>query len=269
MLKTSKQIFSLFQNNKSLILELTKREIRDKYVGNAFGLFWSIGHPLLLMGIYVVIFTFVFPSRFPEELSITRDYTAFILSGLIPWLTFQDSLSRASTVITQNSNLVKQIVFPIEILPVKSVLSAMPSQVVSTLILLSYEVMIIGSVPLSFLFVPVLMLVQILYMLALSYLLGGLGVYVRDLKDVVTVFNSANLFMMPIIFVPGVIPKSLEFVFYLNPFSYMIWVYQDVTFYGEMMHPIAWIVFFGFSFLALLGSFSVFSRVKHAFGDLL
>ncbi len=121
-----------------LIWELAKREVAERYVGQVLGVVWAIGHPLISMAVYIFVFSYVFRVRIGADRRLPFDYTTYLLSGLVPWLTFTDILSRACSVITANAGLVKQILFPVEILPIKTVAAALVSQIIATVCLLGY-----------------------------------------------------------------------------------------------------------------------------------
>lgn len=256
-----------FLRHRELVWELTKRDVRDKYAGHSLGRFWAIGYPLFLLLLYVLIFGYVFPARLGDAFEFPRSYTVYILAGLIPWLTFQELLSRAVTSISSNSGLVKQIVFPIGVLPVKTVLGTVVSQVVATCLFAVYIVMTGEALAISWLLVPLLWTVQIFAMVGAAYFLGAVGVYTRDLRDIVQVFSTANLFMQPILFLPGNLPPAIEKFLYLNPFSYMTWCYQDAIYYGRLEHPLAWILFPVLSVVTLYTGYTVFERLRTGFGD--
>ena len=254
---------------KHLIWELAKRDVRDRYAGQFLGAIWSVVNPIFLMGLYVFIFAVVFPARFEDVIEFPRSYTVFILSGLIPWLTFQEVLNRSVSVITSNGSLVKQIVFPIEVLPIKTVIGTFTSQLVSTAILAAYTIVYDDGLTAWWLALPILWLLQFMAMLGASYLLAAVGTYVRDLKDIVQLFTTANLFLVPILYTVDRVPEALRLVFYLNPFSYLIWCYQDVTYFGRIEHPMAWIVLVALSVGGCVLGISTFERLKHWFGDVL
>jgi len=260
-------MISLVKENWRLILELAKREVKDRYTDSVLGNLWAVGHPLFLMVLYSVIFNYVFTARIGDSYELPQDLTTYILSGLIPWLTVQEVLGRSASVITTNSNLVKQIVFPVEILPIKSSISVIPSLAISTLFIILYQLYQIHSVPITILLFPILWLSLVIHMIAITYLLSGLGVYFRDLKEIIIVFNSANLFLMPVIFLPGVLPDYVDYFFHLNPFSYMVWSFQDIFYFGEIRHLPELSLFVLSSPLTLYVSYSIFMKFKSAFGD--
>lgn len=257
-----REILSLLTRHRDLTLELTRREITERYAGQVLGAFWAVGHPLALMGIYVLIFNFVFKIKLSENFSMPLDYAAYILSGLIPWMTFQETLMKSAAVMTQNQGLVKQVVFPIEILPVKGVLSSSITQIVATAILLFYIALRHQQIYTSWLLLPILFTIQLMAMLGFSFLLAAAGTYLRDLKDIIQVFCLAGMYLMPVFYLPAWVPGMLKPMIYANPFSYLIWCYQDIFYYGSMRHPLAWIIFPVFSLFIFSTGYRVFRRAK-------
>ena len=165
-------VFDLTRHRR-LAWEMAKRDITDRYAGQVAGSLWAIGHPLVMMGIYIFIFAFVFKVRVGGTRELPLDYTAYLLSGLIPWMALQESMMKGSTSITGNASLVKQVVFPIEILPVKGILSSMMTQLIATAILLVYTLVSHGSLFWTHLLLPVLFLLQFLGMAGICLLLAS------------------------------------------------------------------------------------------------
>jgi lipopolysaccharide transport system permease protein len=106
-------------------------------------------------------------------------------------------------------------------------------------------------------------------MTGVAFMLSAGGVFLRDLRDVVTVFSSVNLFAQPILYNPFNVPPWMDWVFLANPFSYLIWCWQDALFHGQIMHPIAWVVLPIASVATLGVGWMIFERTRHAFGDAL
>lgn len=110
--------------HRDLVLEMARRELSDTYAGQALGTAWALLHPILRLAIFLFLFGVVFRVDASTQPGAPPDHTVFLLSGLIPWLAFSEVLSKASSLVHANANLVKQVVFPLEVLPVKSVLAA-------------------------------------------------------------------------------------------------------------------------------------------------
>lgn len=266
---TLKEILNLCIKNKNIILELAKREFGDRYVGQIFGMLWVIIHPLILMLVFMFIFVVVFKVKAQGLISITDDYATYLLSGLSAWLVIQEVLTKSSTMITSNANLIKQVVFPVEVLPIKTVTSSLLTMVLFILILLFYTAIIKQTYSYMLLFLPFLIYMQIIFMLGLAFMLSSIGVYVRDIKDVVQLFAFIGVFIMPVMYLPSQIPALFEPFIYTNPFSYLIFCYQDLFFYGNFAHWYAWVFMFVFSHSLLIFSYILFKRLKIMFGDVL
>jgi lipopolysaccharide transport system permease protein len=263
------ELMILLTRHRRLTLELAKREIGERYSGQYFGTFWAIGHPLALILIYVFVFGFVFRTRVGGTLDMPLNYTSYMLAGLIPWLAFQESMGKAGTVIVANTNLVKQVIFPIEVLPVKGVAATLATQVIFLALLTAYNLLTYHRLLWTFALLPVLFLVQALAMIGASYLLASVGAYFRDVKDFVQVFCSVAFFILPILYLPESVPPAVRAVLYINPFSYMVWCYQDILYFGRLAHPWAWVAFIGMSLFFFVLGYRVFRKLKAMFGNVL
>jgi len=254
-------------SRRSLLKELTRREISEQYVGQVLGFAWAIAHPLFLMALFVFIFGYVFGAKVGGDGRIPQDYAVYILSGLLPWLGLQQIMSRACSSLTGHANLVKQVIFPVEILPIKTVLAGYVTQGISLLALLFYYGISYGLPPATAILLPVLIVFQLFAMIGIAYFLSALTVFVRDLKDIVQVFSIWGVYLAPIVYMPLWLPEAVRPVLYLNPVSYMVWCYQDVLYYGRIEHPWAWVVFgVGSAFLYASG-YRTFRRLKRFFGE--
>lgn len=263
------ELFNVFRTRGRLIFELTKREIFDRYAGQVFGIFWSLVHPLMVTLIYIFIFGFVFRARAGGTLDLPLDYTSYMLAGIIPWLVFQEVLSKSSTLILANSNVVKQVIFPIEVLPIKNVLASLVTEAVFFCLLIIYVIITSHTLPWTYVFIPVLVLFQVFAMVGISFLFSSVGVYFRDLKDFVQVFLSVAFFILPVLYLPESIPASIRPILYINPLSYMIWVYQDALYFGSFAHPWAWVIFGLGSLMIFVFGYRVFRKLKVMFGNAL
>ena len=159
----------LARRYRSLIWELTKREIAERYVGQALGAAWAVGHPLITIGVYIFVFAYVFRMRMGGSSEGSLDYTTYLLSGLIPWLTFADILNRSCSSVTSNASLVKQILFPVEILPIKTVTAALVNQLVATVGLLVYILAVHGFMRPLTIILPGIFAIEVIGLIGLAY----------------------------------------------------------------------------------------------------
>ena len=264
-----RQLVWVLSRHRQLTLEMTKRELQERYAGQMLGVAWSIGHPLFLMAIYVFVFAYIFRIRMGEAAVFQFDYTTYLLAGLIPWLAFQDAMNKGATVVVVNAGLVKQVVFPVEILPVKGVLASMFTEIICLVILAGYVLFKFGTLPWTWILVPALLFFQALAMIGACYVLSAIGTFFRDVKDLVVVLTTAGFYLVPALYPPGMLPKAVEVFFYFNPFSYMVWCFQDAVYYGQIVHASSWIVFPLLSVATFYLGYRIFRKLRPMFGNVL
>lgn len=259
----------LVRRYRPLIWELTRREIAERYVGQVLGVAWAIGHPLIAIAVYIFVFAYIFRIRIGGGAEAPFEYTTYLLSGVIPWITFTDIVNRACSSVTGNAGLVKQILFPVEILPIRTVAAALVSQLVATAGLLVYILVMHGFLRALTLLLPVVFTVEVIGLIGLAYALSSITVFFRDLKDIVVVLTGIGLYIAPILFSETAVPRPFYWLMLVNPFSYVAWVYQDTVYSGRFVHPWAWIVFTVMNFAWLSLGFRLFRVLRPSFGDLL
>ncbi|RYG38955.1 MAG: hypothetical protein EON93_00955 [Burkholderiales bacterium] len=247
----------LVVRHRGLVAALTSRELTDRYAGQMLGAAWAIISPLLTMLIYVLVFTFIFRGRL-GEIENTTAFTAYALAGLAPWVSFTEGASRAVGAITGNSNLVKQIVFPVEVLPLKIVLAAGAAGMSGLLDVPRFLLLIVPAV-LGYFF----------FLAGVSYFLASVGVFFRDMKDIVAFILGVGLFLNPILYPPGAAPPWLEATFAYNPIANIVFCFHhaivgpvDPPNYSLIFLPIVSIIFFALGW-------RTFQLLKPSFGNAL
>ncbi len=267
--RAGRQCISALYRHRELVMEMARREVRSQYGGQALGTWWVIGHPLFQVLVYITVFALVFKVKIGGTLEMPRDYITYLLSGLVPWLCAQLALARGPTLMVSQANLVKQVVFPIQVIPAASVLVNFIFFGVGLVVLLAYCLIRQGSLPLTILWLPVLVVCLALGLLGISFALAAIGVFFRDLKDVIQVMVVAGVYMMPIFYLPQWVPAPLKPVLYLNPFSAMGWCFQDAIYFGRIEHPGAWIAYILGSLLVFSLGYRLFSKLAGNFGNAL
>ena len=228
-------------NERELIWELARREFSERYAGATFGLIWAVIHPLMMMAIYLVVFGLVFKARISSSNDSIGSYSLYFLSGFASWYAFSETLSKGPSIIQQHAALVKQIVFPVELLPIKSVLAVSITQIVFLFLIFIYSALS-NINPIMFL-LPILIFCQFFLMCGIAFFLSSIGPFFRDTREFVQIFLTGGLFLTPVIYTPGSLHGILKLIVYLNPLSYPILVFQDVLFFGRFEHPYAWLLF--------------------------
>lgn len=264
-----RSLLQIYAKHRYLMWEMARREVSDRYAGQVLGVFWAFWHPIFLIGLYIFVFAFVFKQKIGGTVELPLDYTAYLLAGIVPWLSVQDGIIKSCSIITANASLVKQTVFPLEILVMKSIAVSLLPQVVSLIVLIAYVLVSFGSLHPTYLLIPLLMGIQVIGMLGIAFLLAPLGAYFRDLKDIVQILATAGIYLLPIFYLPAWVPPLFRPVLYINPFSYLIWCYQDILYYGRFEHPWAWVVTIVLSLLSFSFGFRLFRKLKLTLGNLL
>lgn len=268
--RASQELTVLLTRHRQLAWEMTRRELTERFAGHLGGALWALGHPLITIGVYLFLFGVVFAQKVEAKgMSLPLDYSVYMLAGLLPWLMMSEALTKSASAIIGNSNLVKQVVFPVEILPVKVVLAAVLTQCIFFAALIIYMLARFRGLPATMSLLPLLMLLQAMASAGLAFAISSLACYLRDLREFVTVFCTINFFLMPVVFLPDMVPAMFRPLLFLNPFSYMIWCYQDAIFFGRIEHPWAWVVFSVLSVTCLAVGYRTFRRLKTHFGNVL
>jgi lipopolysaccharide transport system permease protein len=262
-------VVSVLIRQRQLLLAMASRELTDRYTGQMFGLFWAIAHPLVMVAVYVFVFAYVFKVSMSGMSSVPFDYSVYLLSGLVPWITAQEAIMKSTTAIRSSSSLVKQVVFPLEVVPVKGVLGALFTQLVFLIVLAVYTICQSGKLPFTYVLLPLLLPIQILGLAGLSFLLCSIGAFFRDLKDFMQVFCVTGIYLMPVCYMPEMVPEVIRPLLYLNPFSYMTWCFQDVCYFGTIAHPWAWVMMTVMSLLVFYFGARVFRFLKPMFGNVI
>lgn len=264
-----RDVLLICRKHADLIWEMARREVADRYAGQVLGVFWAFCHPVFLIGLYVFIFAFVFRQKVGGTVDLPLDYTAYLLSGIVAWLGIQDGLVKSCTIITSNAALVKQTVFPLEVLIIKSMVVSLFPQIISLVLLVVYVLFTHGALHVTYVLLPVLVMLQLLGMIGLGFVLAPVGAYIRDIKDVVQLFASAGVYLLPVFYLPAWVPDLFRPLLYINPFSYMIWCYQDVLYFGRIDHPWAWLVAALVNVFLFWFGYRLFRKLKPSIGNFL
>jgi lipopolysaccharide transport system permease protein len=191
-------------SHRRLLVALAKRELSDEYVGHSLSMSWAVIHPLFLMVVYVFVFIAIFPSRINAPAELETDSIVYLMSGLVPWLAISQVMSRSLTSVTGNGSIVKQMAFPLELLPVKTLAGPLLFSGISLVFLIGYSLWITkGAVLPAYLYgLPLLIVLTIILLTGLALVLSCLQVFLRDMKEFINLFLTIGLFIHPILYFP-------------------------------------------------------------------
>ena len=253
---------------RGLIRNFVARDLRSRYVGSFMGFFWSVIHPIVLLVSYTFIFQVIFEIR-PHRDSGTTSFSLFLFCSILPWLFFQDTLQRSSTVIIDNTNLVTKTLFPTEILPLTVMLAGLVNHLIGFAILLAIIIITIGKISIFVLLLPLYLLALMLFALGLSWLVASLNVFVRDISQVLVVVLTFWFWFTPIFFPPERFPKNLMFLVDWNPMAYIISGYRDCLLRMQMPDLKALAILMGLSLAVFIFGGIFFRIAKREFVDVL
>jgi lipopolysaccharide transport system permease protein len=220
--------------NRQLIVRMGQREIIGRYKGSAMGLAWSFLTPLFMLAIYTFVFSVVFQARWGTSEESKTQFAVVLFAGLIVHTLFADVINRAPQLVLGNVNYVKKVVFPLEILPVVQLVSATFHALVSVAVLIVAQLVFKGSLPLTALLLPLVLLPFLLLTLGLAWCLASLGVFVRDVGQTISLVTSVMLFMSPVFFPLQSLPPALQPWMHLNPLTFVIEQVRDVVVWGHL-----------------------------------
>ncbi len=262
-------LFQSLAQNYALIKVMITRELESRYKGSVLGPLWFLVTPILMMIVFTFVFGFVFEARVPYRKvdSSPVQFGVFIFSGLILFTMLSDVISAAPSAILNNAPLVKKVVFPHETFAVVSVVTATVNAFISMIALLAGMFIIFGSVPVSALIYPFLILSMTPMLLGLHWILSSLGTYMRDISEFIGVSLSALMFLSPIFMPLEKIPAPFSTILIFNPVSVPVEAAHIALFKGELP---------AFSFIGIYGCVSiammllgwwVFQTLRDGFAD--
>ncbi|MHB8773169.1 MAG: ABC transporter permease [Syntrophales bacterium] len=257
-------------NYRDLIRQLTWREIVGRYKGSYLGLGWSFVQPLIMLGVYTFVFSVIFNARWggdPGEGRTTFALTLFI--GLITFGIFSETTNSSPTLVLGNANYVKKAIFPLEILPVVKLLSALANALFSLVVLFAGILLINHGIRWTALLLPLVWLPMLLFTLGCGYFLASLGVFVRDIGTLIGVVTTMLFFLTPIFYPIHALPEEFRFFCRINPLALFVEDARRVVLWGL---PPDWLWFFiglALSVAALMFGFFWFMKSKKAFADVI
>ena len=206
-----------------LIWNLTCREVLGRYKGSLLGVLWSFVTPVLMLLIYTFVFRVAFNAKWGDQYGDSAGNFALILfMGLIIFSLFSESVIKAPILVTGNVNFVKKIVFPLEVLPVVTMGASIFHAFISIAVWFFGYILINGAPPATAFFLPLIIAPLILFTLGLSWLLASLGVYLRDISQLIGAACQALLFMSPIFYPVSALPEQYQWIIKINPLTIII-----------------------------------------------
>jgi lipopolysaccharide transport system permease protein len=213
--------------NRGLIRVMVRRDILGRYRGSFGGAFWTLINPLLLMLTYFFVFGVVLRSRFGQDQS-RSGFALYFLAGMLPWLAFSEAAGRSAGVMLEHRNFVKKLVFAVETLPVNLVAAGLVSELFAVLLFSVFLLVVRGGVPPTVVWLPALLIPQVLFTAGVSWFLAALGVFVRDLGQVMGFVLTIWFFVTPICYPETSLPPAATVLLSKNPIYVLVRGYRAI-----------------------------------------
>jgi lipopolysaccharide transport system permease protein len=256
--------FIKLYKNRNMIFQTAKNDIKARYAGSLLGIIWAMLYPILFLGCYAIMYIYVFNVRF--NLFNTNEYVILIFCGLVPFLGFQEAIASGTSCVVANVNLMKNTLFPIELIPVKSVVASQTTQV-SGMIMILIAVSALGKFSVFTLLFIVLWILQMMFSLGLVWILSSLNVIFRDIQNMISIVLLLIMMISPIAYPVDMVPQNLKIFLKINPLYYIISSYQDVLMFGRMPKLTTILPFIIMSFGTFIIGYHFFIKMKKVFAD--
>ena len=247
------------------VFEGVMHDIRQRYVGSAFGSFWVFLFPIMQLGIYAGLYNFIFKVR----VSGLNDmgYVLLVFSGLVPLMAFNESLTASTSSLSANKNLLLNTVFPAELIPLRAALSAHVTSLIGLAITLLLGFVLGRTSWQAIIFVPVFWVLLLMFSLGIGWMFSLFSLVARDIQHLLGLVMMLLFIMSPFAYTPDMVPVALRPIIYLNPLSYFVLTFQKLICYGTLPDPFdaCGAIILGLG--SFFGGFTVFQRAKYVFFD--
>lgn len=257
--------------NRGLIRVMVRRDILGRYRGSFGGAFWTVINPLLLMLTYFFVFGVVMRSRFPGD-DTRSGFALYFLAGMLPWLAFNEAIGRAPSIMLEHRNFVKKLVFAVETLPLNLVFAGLVTELFAILLYCGFLVAVRGSLPPTVLWLPVLLIPQLLLTAGLAWFFAALGVFARDLGQIMGFVLTLWFFLTPICYPEAQwagLPHAAVAVLSKNPMFVLVHGYRAIFLENRMPQWGALAKLFVLGFTVFVIGHAWFYKLRKSFPDLL
>jgi len=215
-------------NYREMIVSLVRRDLKSRYKGSVLGFLWMFLNPLLQLCVYTAVFSIIMDSGIEK-------YYLFLFVALVPWIFFSTCLSGGTTVIFAQQDMVKKIYFPRQVLPIVFTTSQFINMLLSFIVI--FVVILFSGIELHIrvlLYLPIIMIIEYILALGITFLVSALTVYFRDLEHILGIVSMAWMYLTPILYDVERVPEQLMPIFNLNPMTSITIAYRDILYYGKV-----------------------------------
>ena len=256
-------------HNWHLIYQLASREFHQRYRGTLLGALWSVMTPLLMLALFNFVFGTVFKARWPEQDAQGAPFITILFAGMIIYGLFAEAIGRAPSIIVSQPNLVNKVIFPLEVLPLVALISGLINMLIPLALLLALNTVMVGELSFTVLWLPVVLIPYLTMILGLIYVFSSLGVYLRDLSQIVSLLVSIALFAAPVFYPIETVPEQYRIWLYLNPVTFIVEQTRNVLLFGQAPTWLGLAAYTSFAIVVALLGLTLFKKLRGGFADVL
>ena len=216
-----------------LVRELVRGDVAGRYRGSVLGLLWSLASPLLLLAAFTFVFGTVFQARWGGAAAGHGEYALLLFPGILLHGLMAEAVTRAPGLVTAVPNYVKKVVFPLELLPLMAVASALFHALIGFAVLVAVLFVVHGGLPASAIALPLILLPYVLLILGVAWILAALGVYLRDITQVTGLVTMLLMFLSPVLYPASALPAEYRPWLWLNPLTLPLEETRSVLIAGQ------------------------------------
>lgn len=264
LIRSSNQMLMLMVRYRQVLIATTKVEITKRYAGSSLGMIWVVLYPVLFLSVYLFVYLVVFKMRFPGYSQM--DYVLYVFAGLVPYIGLSEAIQAGTQSVKQNIHLVKNVMLPIEIVPVRAVAAALVGQVVSLGIVVGLAA-INGTLSPAVVTLPLVLALQFLFLLGVVFVLSGVAMVVQDVSYFVNLSLMLLMFLSPIGYRADMLPEGYDILVWANPISYLLDAYRSALLSNQMISISYIAIYVGISIVVFAIGATFFQRFKGVLVD--
>lgn len=262
--------FRIMMLNRDLFYQLLQREVQIKYKGSYLGIIWNILNPLFMLLVYTFVFGIVFKAKWENQVTDSfAEYSLTLFSGILMYSFFSDAVNRSTTLIIGNTNYVKKVIFPLELLSMAHIGSLFVQMLFNLLIVFTGKLIFLKAFDWRSILFIFIVIPLILVTLGLSWLCSAIAVFIKDTQQTVSILILILGYLTPIFYPITLVPESFRWILYLNPLTYIVDAGRNLLMYGKIPGLPSYFLMLAFAYIIMMLGFIFFRKVKTNFADVL
>jgi lipopolysaccharide transport system permease protein len=255
--------------HRSLLLSLILRDVKSRYRDSVLGFAWTFINPLLMLSVYTFVFSYVFKANTSTGSGSKTEFALILYSGLMVFNLFAECINRASSLVVSNVSYVKKVIFPLEILPIVNLGSVLFHGMINFVVWVIFYSIFFGQPKLTTILYPLIILPLVMISLGGTWILASLGVFLRDISQIIGMAMQLLMFLSPIFYTVSMLPEVIRPYMAMNPIAQTIDQVRAILISGVMPDLKTWVVYFMISLLVAWMGFFWFQKTRKGFADVL